>query len=50
MMQNANYYQMMERQIAEFDSENTQCGRKTVAALLLCAMFQPLSVDPCGAF
>ena len=37
MMQNANYYQMMERQIAEFDSENTQCGRKKLLLHCCCA-------------
>ena len=37
MMQNANYYQMMERQIAEFDSENTQCGRKKLLMHCCCA-------------
>ena len=36
-MQNANYYQMMERQIAEFDSENTQCGRKKLLLHCCCA-------------
>jgi len=42
MMQNANYYQMMERQIAEFDSENTQCGRKKL--LLHCWGMEAISL------
>ena len=37
MMQNVNYYQMMERQIAEFVSENTQCGKKRLLLHCCCA-------------
>ena len=37
MMQNANYYQMMERQLSRIDGENTQTDKKRLLLHCCCA-------------